>query len=93
MKRSLLLLFKITLLCLLITHCSSEDSDSDSSTPVEANFNSLWDNRFKTVVHVTTVKVMNLLPSDPNIYDLSTKASFENLKDLSHDQPQQVVPI
>ena len=87
MKRSLLLLFKITLLCLLITHCSSEDSDSDSTTPVEANFNSLWDNGFKNCGSCHDGQSdESIAELDPNIYDLSTKASFENLKNLSHDQ-------
>ena len=63
MKRSLLLLFKITLLCLLITHCSSEDSDSDSSTLLRPILIVYGIMGLKTVVHVTTVKVMNLLQS------------------------------
>ena len=85
MVRKFLLAFNLLILVFSLVQCSSEDSESE--TTVEANFVSLWDNGLNTcgACHdgVSDDSIGDL---DPNIYDLSTKASWEVLKNKTPAQ-------
>ena len=62
----------------------SDDSD-DSSTPVEATFDSLWANGLNTCGSCHNGVDPDIEAADPNVSDLSTRESFEALKTATHD--------
>jgi hypothetical protein len=87
MSRSLLLVINIFILSIFMSHCSSDDGSSESAAPVEATFNSLWDNGFNKCGSCHDGESDEAIAElDPNIYKLTTKADFEALTNISHDR-------
>ncbi len=81
-----LLVFNIILFSFFLSQCSSDDESPESAAPVEANFNSLWDNGFNKCGSCHEgVSDDSIEALDPNVYDLSTKANFEALANKSPD--------
>ena len=71
----------------LLSQCSSEDDPSTVS--VEANFESLWSAGLESCGSCHDGVDESLNDLDPNVIDLSTKESFENLARLSHDNASE----
>ena len=86
MIKSLLLVLNIFIISFFVSQCSSDEESPESAAPVEANFNSLWDNGFNKCGSCHDgVSDDSIEALDPNVYNLTTKANFEALKNISHD--------